>query len=78
MSIITGKNWGWGFRYNAYREVSSTGEGVDDAAIGAIDAPGCIPCGSTVADPILSGVAASTATIRASGKVTEVPETDLL
>jgi len=69
MSLITGGGWGWGLRFDAYGPVAATGAPVDDAMLGAIDAPGCIAAGSTVMDSCVS-VPASTAIIRSNGKLT--------
>ena len=78
MSLITGKDWGWGFRYHAYGTVATSGTTVDDAMVGALDAPGCIAAGSHVADPCHSYGAASTATVRATGRATSVFTLDLI
>jgi len=77
MSLITGKDWGWGFRYHAYGVVRSNGAPVDDSMLGALDAPGCIASGSHVADPSHAHCAASTATVRSTGRATTVSAVDL-
>jgi anaerobic selenocysteine-containing dehydrogenase len=77
MSLITGKNWGWGFHHHAYGVVPTNATTVEDAMLGAIDAPGCIPAGSHVADACHSYGAASTALVRVSGRATTVSIHDL-
>ena len=78
MSLMTGKSWSWGFRFDAFKEIPSTGTPVDDVMLGALDAPGCIAAGSAVPDPCLANVAASMAIVRSTGKQTTVSVIDLL
>jgi hypothetical protein len=78
MSLITGKDWGWGFRYDTQGLVRSHGTPVDDSMLGALDAPGCIPAGSHVSDTCHAQGTASTAVVRSTGRLTTIPTNDLV
>ncbi|MDM5181756.1 hypothetical protein PO883_31745 [Massilia sp. DJPM01] len=64
MSLITGTNEGFGYRYDALGRQKATGNIVDGVELGALDAPVLIASGSHIADPCHSFGAASSATVR--------------
>lgn len=82
MSTITGKEFNYGLKFDAYSEMKiykgQSGGCTTDEQLGALDAPGCIPCGSSVPSENLQGQSAISVTVRSTGARTDVNQAELL
>ena len=82
MSTITGNELNYGFWYDAYKRLpygKHIGNGMTtDEETGALDAPGCIACGSSLPSKnLVQGKAAITVVVRSTGYRTYENDDDL-